>query len=119
MRGHFLFVPLFGLWIAMVHRSRSMIYNNRPLEYLGLISYSFYLWQFAAIQFGKRMVEWLPGVNLHFVVTAVFLVNVAVSAVSYHLVEERLRKWILRKFGRDMPGRGTTPLAVGTATTDS
>jgi peptidoglycan/LPS O-acetylase OafA/YrhL len=115
MRGHFLFVPLFGLWIAMVHHSPSLIYNNRPLEYLGLISYSFYLWQFAAIQFGKTMIEWFPGAGLHFVVLVVFLVNVAVSAASYHLVEERVRKWILRRFGRSGPGHRTPPSAVETA----
>ena len=99
MRGHFVFVPLFGLWIALVHRTRSIIYNNRPLEYLGLISYSFYLWQFAAIQLGKKMIVWYPDVGLHVVIVLVFAVNVAISAVSYHLVEEKLRKWILTKFG--------------------
>jgi len=100
MRGHFVVVPLFALWIVLVHRSKSVFYNNKLLEYLGLISYSFYLWQFAAIQIGKKMVVWFPGAGLHLVVLAVFLVNVLVSALSYHLFEEKARRWLLRRFGR-------------------
>jgi peptidoglycan/LPS O-acetylase OafA/YrhL len=105
MRGHLVFVPLFGLWIALVHRTRSAIYNNRPFVYLGLISYSFYLWQFAAIEFGKKMTAWFPDTSLHLIVLIVFAVNVAISAVSYHLVEERLRKWILARFGHTARAR--------------
>lgn len=119
MRGHFLFVPLFGLWIAMVHRSRSVFYNNKPLEYLGLISYSFYLWQFAAIQLGKKMIPWFPWASLHFIVLAVFAVNVVVSALSYHLVEEPARKWILRRFGRSDRESGTALPAVDTPAINS
>jgi peptidoglycan/LPS O-acetylase OafA/YrhL len=99
MRGQFIIVPLFGLWIAMVHRSPSILYNNKLLEYLGLISYSFYLWQFAAIQLGRKLIVWFPLFGLHVVVLIVFIVNVSLSVASYHLVEERARKWILRKFG--------------------
>lgn len=119
MRGHFLIVPLFGLWIAMAHRSSSVFYNNKPLEYLGLISYSFYLWQFAAIQLGKKMIVWFPWAGLHLIVLAVFAVNVAVSSLSYHLVEERARKWILRRFGRGDRTSGPSPAAVETAAINS
>jgi peptidoglycan/LPS O-acetylase OafA/YrhL len=99
MLGQFIIIPLFGLWIALVHHSSSFIYNNRMLEYLGLISYSFYLWQFAAIELGKNIIAWFPWASLHLVVLAAFIVNVCVSALSYHLVEERARKWVLRRFG--------------------
>ena len=101
MRAHVIAVPLFGLWIALVHRSRSIVYNNRPLEYLGLISYSFYLWQFAAIELGKNLKGWFPDTELHLVVLIVFAVNVAISAVSYHLVEEKVRRWILAKYAHN------------------
>jgi peptidoglycan/LPS O-acetylase OafA/YrhL len=107
MRGHFAFVPLFALWISLAHHSKSAFYNNKPLEYLGLISYSFYLWQFAAIELGKRMIVWLPTLELHLIVLIVFAVNVAISALSYHFVEERSRKWILRRFGSREPSVST------------
>lgn len=104
MKGHFLFVPLFAYWIALVHRSTSIFYNNRLLEYLGIISYSFYLWQFVAIEFGRKIIDWFPGINIHAMVLAVFLVNVAISSLSFHLVEEKMRRWILRGFGSMVNG---------------
>ena len=107
MRGQFVVVPLFALWIVLAHRSSSIFYNNRPLEYLGLISYSFYLWQFAAIELGKKIIVWFPLASLHLVVLAALTVNVVVSALSYHLVEERARRWILRRF--DLVGRAGAP----------
>jgi peptidoglycan/LPS O-acetylase OafA/YrhL len=107
MRGQFLIVPLFGIWIALVRYSTSAFYQNRILVYLGLISYSFYLWQFAAIELGKRMIVWLPTLELHLIVLIVFAVNVAISALSYHFVEERSRKWILRRFGSREPSVST------------
>jgi peptidoglycan/LPS O-acetylase OafA/YrhL len=111
MRGQFVVVPLFALWIVLAHRSSSIFYNNRTLEYLGLISYSFYLWQFAAIELGKKIIVWFPLASLHLVVLAALTVNVVVSALSYHLVEERARRWILRRF--DLLGRaGTTSTAT-------
>lgn len=106
MRGQFMVVPLFAVWIAAVYGSRSRIYNNKVLEYLGLISYSFYLWQFAAIQFGKKLIVWLPDTNLNLIVLIVFVVNVGVSSLSYHLVENRARLWILAKFARKIPVPG-------------
>lgn len=98
MLGQFIIIPLFGLWIALVHHSSSFIYNNRMLEYLGLISYSFYLWQFVAIELGKKMVLWFPMIHLHLIVLIVFAANVAASSLSYHWIEERTRKWILFKY---------------------
>jgi peptidoglycan/LPS O-acetylase OafA/YrhL len=119
MRGHFAFVPLFALWISLAHHSKSAFYNNKPLEYLGLISYSFYLWQFAAIQLGRKMIEWWPGTETHLIVLVVFIVNVAVSAASYHLVEEKTRRWILRRFGQENQISGQPPTAGGVNTISS
>ena len=64
MGGQFIIVPLFGAWIVMVYHSKSKIYNNKILEYLGLISYSFYLWQFVAIELGKILIKIYPDLSL-------------------------------------------------------
>jgi peptidoglycan/LPS O-acetylase OafA/YrhL len=112
----YLLFPLVMIWSGKSPRiaiagvilsiSSSIFYSNRPLEYLDLISYSFYLWQFAAIELGKKIIIWLPWASLHLVVLAAFIMNVVLSALSYHLVEERARKWILRRF--DRAGRAGT-----------
>ena len=99
MQGQFIIVPLFGLWITMVFYSKSPIYNNKYLEYLGLISYSFFLWQSIAIILGKKLIRMYPDFNLHLLVVMAFVVTFCISAVSYHLLEERTRRYILQKFG--------------------
>jgi len=103
MGGQFAIVPLFGAWIAMVYHSKSKIYNNKILEYLGLISYSFYLWQFVAMELGKKLIKIYPDVSVHLIFLASFIINLAVSALSYHLIEERARKFVLAKFARKAP----------------
>ena len=100
MRGQFVIVPLFGAWIAMVYHSKSKIYDNKILEYLGLISYSFYLWQFVAMELGKKLVKIYPDISVHLVFLAAFAINLVISALSYHLVEEKARKFIVAKFVR-------------------
>lgn len=98
MGGQFVIVSLFGAWIAMVYHSKSKIYNNKILEYLGLISYSFYLWQFVAMEFAKKLIEFYPDVSLHLVLLMAFVLNLTISALSYNFLEERTRKYILAKF---------------------
>ncbi len=100
MQGQFIIVPLFGLWITMVFYSKSPIYNNKYLEYLGLVSYSFFLWQSMGLLLGRRLIKMYPDVNLHLVVVVVFIVTFCISVVSYHLLEERVRRYILQKFAR-------------------
>jgi peptidoglycan/LPS O-acetylase OafA/YrhL len=73
------------------------------LEYLGLISCSFYLWQFIAMELGEELVKIYPDISVHLIFLAAFTANLAVSALSYHLVEERARKFILAKFARKSP----------------
>lgn len=103
MGGQFVIVPLFGAWIAMVYHSKSKIYNNKIFEYLGLISYSFYLWQFVAMELAKKLVKIYPDINAHLLFLSAFTMNLVVSAFSYHLIEERARKFILVKFARKVP----------------
>lgn len=98
MCGQFIIVPLFGAWITMVYHSKSKIYDNKILEYLGLISYSFYLWQFVAMEPAKKLVKIYPDINIHYVFLFAFATNLAISSLSYHLIEERIRKFIVNKF---------------------
>ena len=98
MQGHFIIPILFGAWIASVFYSDSKLYNNKLLEYLGMISYSFYLWQFTAIEFGMWLIKFFPAINLHVVVLIMFSINTLVASISYHFLEEKVRKLLLRKF---------------------
>lgn len=97
MQLQFLIAPLFALWITFVYHSTHVFYNNRVSEYLGKISYSFYLWQFVAILPGKAFVEIHPEVNRYWVVSAAFLANVVASVLSYHCIEEPARRRILAR----------------------
>ena len=98
MNMQFIIVPLFGVWITMVYHSESKIYNNKILEYLGLISYSFYLWQFFSIELGKELFKNYPNINVNMVIMIQFILNLLISIFSYHFFEERVRKFILIKF---------------------
>lgn len=98
MGGQFVIVPLFGAWITIVYHSKSNIYDNKILEYLGLISYSFYLWQFVATGLGKKLVKIYPDVSVHLVLLAALTLNLAISILSYHFLEKRAQKFILAKF---------------------
>lgn len=97
MSGQFIILPLFGLWIVIVYYSKSIIYNNKLLEYLGLISYSFYLWQFIPIALGKKIIS-MYELNIDLVVLGAFLINIVIASLSYHFIEERVRLFIIRKY---------------------
>ena len=89
-------VFLFGAWIACVYHSTSVVYNNKPMVYLGLISYSFYVWQFAAIEAGRSVLH-LGGYQVSLMA---FILNVSLSVLSYHLLEEPARGAILKRWGK-------------------
>jgi peptidoglycan/LPS O-acetylase OafA/YrhL len=96
MKGQFLVIPLFGIWIASVFYSKSKIYNNKVMVYLGNISYSFYIWQFAAIEFGRYIIKNHSSINLHLLVLLCLSVNIAMSSISYFFIEEPFRRLILK-----------------------
>jgi peptidoglycan/LPS O-acetylase OafA/YrhL len=97
MQGQFLFAPLFGSWIACVFYSKAFLYNNCFLEYLGKISYSFYLWQHLSMRTGKILIQNNILICPSLVSVAVFGINLALSIISYHFLEEPCRKLILKK----------------------
>lgn len=98
MQGNFLLAPLFALWISLIFYSNSILYSSKFMEFFGRISYSFYLWQFISIGFGKFLVNHNLGFNLNVIILVIFILNIAIATISYILVEEKLRKYISGRF---------------------
>ncbi|TKW62059.1 MAG: acyltransferase [Blastochloris viridis] len=103
---------LFGAWIACIFHSKHWFYTNKPMVFCGLISYSFYLWQFLAIETGKHLLHLGPTVAT----LIAFGMNLSLSVLSYSLLEEPARKAILKKSGQwthiqtGAPGRNRTSI---------
>ncbi|APU20163.1 putative acyltransferase [Actinoalloteichus sp. GBA129-24] len=67
------------------------ILSSRPLEYLGNISYALYLWHWPVLVFYLLLREPVDGVGL---AGGAFIIGVSVvlSVLTYHLVENPLRR---------------------------
>ena len=66
------------------------------MNYLGKVSYSFYIWQFIAIEFGKFLKNNILS-NSWTIMLSVLILNIFLASLSYFLIEERFRKLILKK----------------------
>jgi peptidoglycan/LPS O-acetylase OafA/YrhL len=99
---------LFGLVIFGVVLDRksafAQLLSTRPLQYMGQISYSFYLFHPVVLLGVTIALHKLPA---HLALGAAsvpvfavigFLVSVAVAAVSYELLETRARRWLHQRF---------------------
>jgi len=95
--GQFIISPLFGAWICCVFYSQNKFYNNKIITYLGKISYSFYIWQFSAIILGKYLIKTNDRIDSNLIMAASLLINILCAATSNFLIEEPLRKLIIRK----------------------
>ena len=60
--------------------------TSRPIIYIGLISYSLYLWHWSILVLGK----WTIGVG-PWSAPVLLLLTIMIAALSYHLVEKPLR----------------------------
>lgn len=98
MLGQGIIVPLFGLWITLLYHSKVKILDNSLMRYLGKISYSFYLWQFATITIGLKILKYDPKFNTHILVISGLFLTVMLSSLSYHFWEERWRRYIVHSF---------------------
>ncbi len=70
------------------------LFNCGPVAYVGRISYSLYLWQGLTVFTAHRLTESLP---VPIQVVATLGVTLVFAALSYHLVEQRLRAVALRR----------------------
>jgi len=116
-----LFVPLaYGL--AMCPFPRVV---NPPVRYLGLISYSFYIWHFCVLNrvspfvlaHWSRSSPWdeYTGTMQGFVIfAAVLAISTAIASVSYFLIERpsmRAGKWVIARMGwGEAAGRAGQPV---------
>jgi peptidoglycan/LPS O-acetylase OafA/YrhL len=89
-------IPLFGIWIINVFYSKSIFYNNPITNYLGLISYSFYLWQSSAIALAREIDKNNSQLSSLQIIAICFAINLIISIISYHLIEEKSRKYLLK-----------------------
>lgn len=92
-----LIIPLFGLLIFNLHNLKyGPMKNSRILNYLGKVSYSFYMWQFICLKFGIFLSNHY-GFNAWNIMLMALAINIVISAISYHLIEEKIRFFLMGK----------------------
>ena len=80
-------------------------FTNPVSAYIGNISYSLYLWHFPVIILPAAL---LPNSPRQAIAMSL-LVTVAMSALSYHFIEQPIRdsRWLEARGVRDLPGRSS------------
>ncbi|HEY0230114.1 MAG TPA: acyltransferase family protein, partial [Dokdonella sp.] len=68
------------------------LFDNRPLRYLGLISFGVYLWHYPMLQWlsAAHVFDRIPGYRLPWTLPILLLLSCAVADVSYRLIERPL-----------------------------
>ena len=67
----------------------------KPIYFLGLISYSIYLWHFPIVQIAKQSFKWIPIGYRNLVVDATTLAAVLlISTLSFYLIERPGRRFL-------------------------
>lgn len=94
---HILIIPCFCLLLNSLEKNKSILWNNNIINYLGKVSYSFYIWQFIAIEFGKFLRNNILS-NSWTVMLSVLILNIFLASLSYFLIEERFRKLIIKNY---------------------
>jgi peptidoglycan/LPS O-acetylase OafA/YrhL len=96
MGSNFLILPLFGLFVYNFHKTKTGVFcNNRYLNLMGKVSYSFYLWQFIILIFGMYLMK-TTSYSVLFLVIISFVANTFVSLLSYYYIEEPFRRFIVK-----------------------
>jgi peptidoglycan/LPS O-acetylase OafA/YrhL len=94
-------IPVFLLFILGLSLHDGLItklFSLKPLVWLGEISYGFYLWQFFVFLFFEKYIIH-KGDSFNSTQFYIYILTiVSLSALSYHLFEVPLRKYIKLKF---------------------
>lgn len=83
-------LPYAALTIGVLWAPRWLraVFEIRPLRFIGLISYSLYLWHLPILYLAQRVATTLPqDARIWFMVVIGFTVAVPVAFLSYHFVE--------------------------------
>jgi peptidoglycan/LPS O-acetylase OafA/YrhL len=100
-------VPLFAILVFSAASMRSgpiyWLATLKPLVYLGRISYSFYSFQLVALLWlisnHEQVIRTLPFLKSNgYLAAALFVAITVAAAISYHLLEEKLRGVLNRRF---------------------
>jgi peptidoglycan/LPS O-acetylase OafA/YrhL len=75
----------------------SEILSNRPLVFIGKISYSWYLWHFCLLAFGNYLT--VAGLGVVETMTIIF-VSLVLSVLSWSYIEQPVRRLRWQTFGR-------------------
>ncbi len=91
--GYIVLLPCVGAWLVIYAGEAgpsfvSRILSFRPVVFIGVISYSLYLWHWAAIEFGKHFPFNLRG-NAE--IAFVLLFSVLAAFVSFEFIERPFR----------------------------
>ncbi len=84
-----------GLIIAAGQHGSSVVYKllaSRPMVFIGLISYSLYLWHWPIIVFQKLSMIQTPGAAPRNVKLVMFLLSVMAATLSWKYIETPFRK---------------------------
>lgn len=85
-------IPVFGallfIWLPNKEKGLKYLFSRSPILYIGKISYSFYLWHWIIFTALKHSLIHYPE-PFQFVLAG--LVSFAISALSYHFIEQPVR----------------------------
>jgi hypothetical protein len=91
-------IPIFGITLIIGFASSNDLFvkvlGSKPLVWLGLVSYSAYLWHFPIFAFYRLGVETLSGLNEY----AMIILTFALAFLSYFFIEKPFRKSVSVKF---------------------
>ncbi|GAA0722779.1 acyltransferase [Dokdonella soli] len=73
-------------------RIANALLSNRPLHYLGVISFGVYLWHYPLIHWlsATHAFDWISGYRLPWILPIVLLLSCLIADVSYRLIERPL-----------------------------